>query len=78
MYPDRRPAIETIKNRERRAGEMGETYPWAEPPDRGAPVSPSDILGAKEEKDRETTARLAVDRGLMMDWRSMVMVGRGG
>lgn len=56
-------------------GKLG-TYPDAEPPVlRGAPVSPSAILRAMEENEREARARFAVVRGRVMDWRSMVKEG---
>ena len=54
-----------------------EAYDCAEPPARGAPVSPSAILGARAEKDRVARARLAVDKGRTMDWRSMVIKDEG-
>jgi hypothetical protein len=54
------------------AGEGKMTNLAAEPPERGAPVSPSPIRGAATEKDRVSKARLAATAGRMIVWRSIV------
>lgn len=54
------------------AGEGEITNAAAEPPERGAPVSPSPIRGAATEKDRVSKARLAATAGRMIVWRSIV------
>lgn len=49
------------------------TYDEAAPPDLGAPVSPSPILGAMAENERFPTRRLAEATGRAMLWRNILL-----